>query len=152
LGIPTFGPLLVLAGLANNGWRKLLAFGTYLTRRCSDPYAYTRPKGISLTKFEYQIPTQHQAGWVSAKFTLEDDVTYPLTEHRPAILLVDPERIEALSLNYYQDLEVESDHRGIISSVRLTIPEGTNLPPSLSAVVIIDVFPLEMIPLQEKPS
>jgi hypothetical protein len=152
LGIPTFGPLLVLAGLASNGWRKLLAFGTFLTRRCSNPYANTRPKGISVTKFEYQIPTQQQAGWVTAKFTLEDDVTYPLTEHRPAILLVDHERIEALSLNYYQNLEVEPDRSGHTCTVRLTIPEGTNLPPSLSAVVIIDVFPLEMIPLQEKPS
>lgn len=152
LGIPTFGPLLVLAGLANNGWRKLLAFGTYLTRRCPGRYASTRPKGISLTSFEYQIPTRNQAGWVIAKFTLEPDVSYPLTEHRPAIIMFDPERIEALSLNYNQNLEVEPDPRGNLSIVKLTIPKGTNLPPSLTAVVTIDVFPLEMIPLQSKLS
>jgi len=143
LSIPTFGPYLVIAGLANNWWQKLLAVGTYITR----PYdarglANQRPAGISVASLNYVPPARFRDGKVSVAFTLEAGAIYPLSKHRPSLLLVDADRIEAIPLDYHACVSAEADAGGNLASATLTIPAGTQLPESLEAVVILDVFPL----------
>ena len=49
LSIPTFGPYLVIAGLANDWYKKLLVAGTFITRPYDDAGgANVRPAGSSL--------------------------------------------------------------------------------------------------------
>jgi outer membrane protein assembly factor BamB len=142
LAIPKFGPYLVIAGLANNWWEKLLVAGTYITR----PYpiegtANKAPTGISLERLGYQPPSSRSDGWVQATFHLETEAAYPLNQHRPGILLVDPERVEAVPLDYHAHLLAQADHDGNLHAVRLLIPKGTILPSCLRAYVMLDVFP-----------
>jgi len=142
LSIPKFGPYLVIAGLANNWWEKLLVAGTYITR----PYpaggaANLAPTGITVERLGYQLPTSRSDGWVRAVFHLEPGAAYPLSQHRPGILLVDPERVEAILLDYHACLLAQADDDGNLHSVRLLIPKGTHLPSRLRAYVMLDVFP-----------
>ncbi len=142
LAIPKFGPYLVIAGLANNWWEKLLVAGTYITR----PYpagglANKTPTGISVERLGYQPPTSRSDGWVRATFRLEPGASYSITRHRAGILLVDTERVEAVSLDYHANLLAQATEGGNLHSIRLLIPKGTRLPPRLRAYVMLDVFP-----------
>jgi hypothetical protein len=143
LAIPTFGPLLVLAGLANSWWQKLLPFGTYVTR----PYpaagpADKRPGAIVVTGIEYTAPTRRRDGQVVATCRVEPGADYRLDQHRPAILLIDTNASEAVYLDYQGSLTSTADAVGNLSTVSLTIPAGTTLPDPLAAVVMLDVFPM----------
>jgi outer membrane protein assembly factor BamB len=143
LSIPTFGPLLVIAGLANNWWEKLLAVGTYITRPYpEDGLANRRPEGVSLAGVEYSAPTRRDAGKVTAAFGLQPGAVYPLANHRPGILLVDAARTEAIHLDYHAHLRATADERGNLETVTLTIPAGTRLPQKLKAMVLLDLFPI----------
>ncbi len=142
LSIPKFGPYLVIAGLANNWWEKLLVAGTYITR----PYpaggaANQVPKGIIVERLGYQPPTSRSDGWVRVAFHLEPGAAYPLSQHRPGILLVDAERVEAIPLDYHAHLRAQATEDGNLHSVRLLIPKGTRLPNRLRAYIMLDVFP-----------
>ncbi len=142
LSIPKFGPYLVIAGLANNWWEKLLVAGTYITRPYpAEGFANKAPAGITLEQLGYQPPTSRQDGWVQATFHLEHGVNYLLNQHRPGLLLVDPERTEAVPLDYHANLLAEATEDGNLHSVRLCIPKGTRLPSRLRAHVMLDVFP-----------
>ncbi len=151
LAIPTFGPLLVLAGLASNGWRKLLAMCTYL----AGPYdrvggANVRPPGIHLADFTFTPPSPRQQGRLSARFALDPGHTYPLARHRPGLLLLDPHRIEPVFLDYHRLLASETDPAGNLAAVHLTLPAGTTLPSPLQAIVLLDVFPLQTLELPDR--
>lgn len=143
LGIPTFGPYLVVAGLANKGWQNLLALGTYVTR----PYdpagpANRRPEGVAVEGLDYVPPARRSDGRVVARFRLQPGVSCPLSRHRPGILLLDAAQVEAVPLDYHAHLAAEAGGAGDLASVTLRIPAGTALPPALEAVVLLDVFPL----------
>jgi len=142
LSIPKFGPYLVIAGLANNWWQKLLVAGTYITR----PYpqegvANKAPTGITLERLGYQPPTARQDGWVRATFNLAPGKVYPLSQRRPGILLVDMDRLKAVPLDYHANLLTQADEDGNLRSVRLLLPRGTRLPSHLRAYIMLDVFP-----------
>ncbi len=109
LSIPTFGPYLVVAGLANNWFEKLVVMGTYITRpydgasateaaeaiggvspadhKSTGP-ANRRPDGIMVSAIDYLPPTPALSsaegpssdGWVTVTFALESDTVYPLAE------------------------------------------------------------------------
>jgi hypothetical protein len=142
LSIPNFGPYLVIAGLANNWWQKLLVAGTYITRPYQQDGAANKvPSGIALEHLGYQPPTARQDGWVRATFNLASGAAYPLSQHRPSILLVDCSFTKAVPLDYHANLLAQATEDGNLRSVRLVIPKGTRLPPRLRAWVILDVFP-----------
>ena len=142
LSIPNFGPYLVIAGLANNWWEKLLVAGTYITRPYpAEGLANKAPIGVALERLGYQPPTSRQDGWVQATFHLEHGVNYLLNQHRAGLLLVDPERTEAVPLDYHANLLAQATEDGNLHSVRLLIPKGTRLPSHLRAYVMLDVFP-----------
>ena len=143
LSIPNFGPKMVVAGLANNWYQKLLVAGSYITR----PYppagpANRRPPGIQLEDLDYRPPDRKLAGRLKARFRYEPGASYPLNQHRPGLLLVDAQRLEPVPLDYHHTLKAQATPAGDLHSVWLTIPPGTDLPQRLLAYVILDVFPL----------
>jgi outer membrane protein assembly factor BamB len=142
LSIPTFGPYLVAAGLANNWYQKLLVSGTYITRPYPDNgTANQRPSGISVTGVDYQAPTDKVDGWAQANFKLDAGASYAVSSHQPGILLIDGTATEAVYLDYHANLSSQADPQGNLKSVRLVIPKGTKLPQNLQAEVMLDVFP-----------
>jgi outer membrane protein assembly factor BamB len=142
LSIPNFGPYLVIAGLANNWWEKLLVAGTYITRPYpSQGAANMVPKGITVERLDYQPPAARSDGRVRATFHLEPGAAYPLSQHCSGLLLVDAERVEAVPLDYHANLLAQATEDGNLHSVRLLIPKGTPLPSRLRAYVMLDVFP-----------
>jgi outer membrane protein assembly factor BamB len=152
MSIPTFGPYLVIAGLANNWFEKLLVTGTYITRPYpSDGPASQRPAGLSVTSLDYTPPSASTDGQVTATFRLEPGASYPLDAHRPGILLLDENGMQAVSLDYHANLTVTGDAAGNAASVTLRIPAGTALPVVLQAVVMADVFPLHTVTLTQNP-
>jgi hypothetical protein len=45
-------------------------------------------------------------------------------------------------IDYHANLHATADDEGHLSAVELSIPVGTELPSTLEAIVVIDVFPL----------
>ncbi len=145
LSIPRFGPYLVIAGLANNVYQKLLVSGTYITRPYpTDGPANKAPTGISVGSLDYKPPTSSEDGWVIADFLLQPGASYPSSAHRAGILLVDPDRMEAVYMNYHDNLTSQADAAGNLSSVALTLPKGISLPAQITAYVILDVYPVNV--------
>jgi outer membrane protein assembly factor BamB len=143
LDIPKFGPYLVIAGLANNWYEKMLVSGTYTTHPYpADSPANRRPAGISAGEVTFTSPDQKNPGRVRAAFKLAPGASYPLAEHLPALLLVDADTGRPVSLDYRLLLKPESDSQGSLASITLTIPAGTKLPAHLRAYLILDVYPL----------
>lgn len=103
-----------------------------------------------MASLDYTPPTADADGQVTATFGLEPDATYPLDAHRPGILLLDAEALEAVSLDYHANLSATADAAGNLASVTLRIPAGTPLPEALQAVVMADVFPLHAAPLMHR--
>lgn len=148
LSIPTFGPLLVLAGLASNGWERLLAVGTYVAR----PYdahggANLRPPGLEVAGIDYRPPTGRQDGLLTARFRLAPGAACLADRHRPGLLLLDADRTEAVALDYHARLSRVADAASNLASVSLALPPGLELPARLQAVVLMDVFPLQTVDL-----
>jgi outer membrane protein assembly factor BamB len=143
LSIPNFGPYLVLAGLANNWYQKLLVAGTFVTR----PYpeagpANRRPAGVAVARLDYRPSTAQAEGWVEAEFELEPGAAYPAAEHRAGLVLVDSIATEAVYLDYQARLAQQAGRDGNLKGVRLTLPKGLRLPRALEAYVMLDVFPV----------
>jgi outer membrane protein assembly factor BamB len=148
LSIPNFGPYLVIAGLANNWWEKLLVSGTYITRPYpADGAANKIPHGITLHSLEYHAPTRESAGSLEAFFDVDPATTYSLTAHRPGLVLADAETLEAVSIDYHANLSVRADTSDNLRAVRLVIPKGAKLPKKLNAYVMLDAFPFRRLEL-----
>ncbi len=148
--IPTFGPLMALAGLCNNVTEKLVAAGTYITERYSpEGTANKRPEGVSVIGLSYTAPTETGAGSVEATFSLAPDTVYPAAEHVAGIVLVDTTNTTAVNLDYHENLSVTAAPDGSLAAVSLTLPAGTPIPDAVKVVVVLDVFPLYSQPLGE---
>ncbi len=149
LSVPSFGPLLVLAGLANDVYRKLVVFGTYVTRAYDERgMANLSPEGVAAGDFAYVAPSRFKQGSVTAHVRVAPGVEYPAAKHRPALLLLDRERVEAVLMGYLENTSVAADGKGNLESVNLTIPRGTQLPGQCAAVLILDGFPAAAHPLE----
>jgi outer membrane protein assembly factor BamB len=141
LSIPTFGPYLVVAGLANNWYKELLVSGTYVTRPY-DGAANHAPAGIHVQDVNFTAPTKDADGAVTASFALDPGASYPAASHRAGLLLVDRSTSEAVYLDYKANLSTQADPAGNLQSVTLSLPKGLALPEQLDAYVILDVFPV----------
>lgn len=142
LSIPTFGPIVVIAGLANNWWQKLLAMATYVTRPYGDGPANQLPEGIEVDSVQFSAPTRSKSGEVLATFKRSPGVSCPLDKHYPAILLVDQAKTEAVQLDYLANISSTADDDGNLTTVKLSIPAGITLPEKTSVIILLDVFPL----------
>jgi hypothetical protein len=140
LGIPTFGPYMVIAGLANNWYQKLLVSGTYVTRPY-DGAASHAPQGIQVTDISFKSSDAKSPAQVTAAFSLDPGASYPASDHRAALLLVDPQSDEAVYMDYLANTSAESGADGNLKSVRLAIPADTKLPARMTVYVMLDVFP-----------
>jgi outer membrane protein assembly factor BamB len=141
LSIPTFGPYLVIAGLANNWYKELLVSGTYVTRPYDGPASHT-PTGIHVSDVTFSAPTKDSNGSATATFALDPGAAYPASEHRAGLLLVDAASQEAVYMDYKANLSTTAAAGGDLQSVTLTLPKGLALPDKLDAYVILDVFPV----------
>ncbi|MBK8985308.1 MAG: PQQ-binding-like beta-propeller repeat protein [Chloroflexi bacterium] len=141
LSIPNFGPYLVIGGLANDVYKKLLVSGTFITRPYPDgDPANKRPSDITVTNLTFTPPDDRRDGQVVA--TLQLPPGYDLTPHRPAILLLDSAATEAVYLNYLELLATAVT--GDTATITLTIPAGTALPAALQGAVLFDAYPLAL--------
>lgn len=140
LGIPTFGPYMVIAGLANNWYQKLLVSGTYVTRPF-DGAANHAPQGIHVTDISFKPSDGKEPAQATAEFSLEPGALYPVSEHRAALLLVDTQSNEAVYMDYLANTSAITDTDGNLKSVTLSIPAGTKLPAEVQIYVMLDVFP-----------
>jgi hypothetical protein len=141
LSIPTFGPYLVVAGLANNWYEKLLVAGTYITRSY-DGEANHAPAGVMVKDVTFTPPANGQSGQVLATLSVLPGSTYPADQHRAGLLLVDPTTTEAVFMDYHAGLSSQADVDGNLQSVTLTLPKGLALPEHVRVYVILDVFPI----------
>jgi outer membrane protein assembly factor BamB len=140
LNIPNFGPKMVIAGLANNWYQKLLVTGTYITRPYPQPGpANQSPPGILVESLDYRPPKKSRPGRLKARFRYMPGASYPLDRHRPGLLLVEAGTLEPVRLDYHQYLKAQATPAGDLHSVWLEIPASTDLPRSLQAYVILDV-------------
>jgi hypothetical protein len=147
LSIPTFGPYLVIAGLANNWWQKMLVSGTYVTR----PYEGTAshvPEGISVDEIKLNPPDEKGDSIVTCKFKLVEGASYRLVEHRPGLVLVDNQKNEAIYMNYYANLKAQPDSAGNLHVVTLAIPGSVKLPRDIRVYVMLDAFPVYQATIQ----
>jgi hypothetical protein len=150
LGIPNFGPAMVVAGLANRVWRELIAVGTYLTRpaperRTGNPAV----QRASVERFSFTPPGRSQPGEVSVSFQIPGD-TLPAEKHRAGVLLLDPNGLQPVSLDYQAALSQSADQDGSLTGVLLQIPPGTQLPDPVRIIVLIDVQPVRDLTLPSR--
>ena len=141
LSIPTFGPYLVIAGLANNWYKELLVSGTYVTRPYDGP-ANHLPAGIHVNGLTFKAPVKDADGSVTATFTLDPGAAYPVSAHRAGLLLVDAAASTAVYMDYKANLSVQAGADGNLQSVTLKLPAGLALPAHAQAFVLLDVFPV----------
>jgi hypothetical protein len=140
LSIPTFGPYLVIAGLANNWYEKLLVAGTYITRPY-DGAANRAPSGVMVKDVTFTAPTKSQDGQVVADISLLPGTSYLTDENRVSLLLMDPTSTEAVFMDYHANTGFEADGAGNLQSVTLALPKGLTLPAHVRVYVLLDVFP-----------
>jgi hypothetical protein len=143
MSIPKFGPYLVVAGLANNWYQKLLVGGTYVTRPYpQDSPANLAPRGVTIENLSLLAPSGSQPGKASARLHLAPGVVFPADQHRAGILLVDPATLDIVFMDYHTNLKTQADTSGNIASIELNIPADIKLPASVRAYVLLDVFPV----------
>jgi outer membrane protein assembly factor BamB len=144
LSIPSFGPYLVVAGLPNNWYQKMLVTGTFVTRPYQpDGNANKRPVGIHLDKVQY-IPSQNnQDSKIMATFKLDENSSYPINSHIASILLTDADKQTAINLDYRAHLTNQGDEGGNLRSVTLNLPGSVKLPDHVKVYIILDVFPID---------
>ena len=141
LSIPTFGPYLVIAGLANNWYKDMLVAGTYVTRPY-DGAANHAPTGIRVSDVTFSPPSKDVAGTVTATFALDSGTSYPAAKHRAGLLLIDPATNQAVYMDYKNSLITQADTAGNLQTVTLTLPAGMSLPKDVQVYVMLDVFPV----------
>jgi outer membrane protein assembly factor BamB len=146
LSIPTFGKWLVLAGLANDVWRELVATGAFITRPYAGP-ASRRPAGVEVESVVFVPPANGREGRVTAALRLAPGAALPADRHRAGLLVFDRAREEAVSLPYAEGTLPAAGADGNLTRVSLGIPAGTRLPESLEAIVLVDVYPIARIRL-----
>lgn len=146
LSVPTFGPMLVLAGLGSNVAEKLVTAGTFITRPYDGP-AEQAPQGISVRNVAFTAPREKELGHVRVTFDTDPATPWPVAKHRPAVFLMDTDTSEAVFLDYKHNIDVSADPQGNLQSLALLIPPGFALPKHVSAVVMLDGFPVEVRPI-----
>jgi outer membrane protein assembly factor BamB len=143
LSIPTFGLPMVIAGLANRIWQKLVAMATFITAPYDDAGpACRRPAGVTIDAVSFQPPGTRRDGLASAQVRVADGHAYPARAHLSAILLLDREGTDVVTLDYHNNLSQTADAQGNLRRIDLRVPRGTRLPATLTAVVLLDVFPV----------
>ena len=133
---------MVIAGLANKIWKKLVAVGTYVTHPYAKGKANKKPKYVQVESIEYQAPDRAHEGMVAVTIQVEEEHSYQTAKHLGSIILIDVDKTEVISLDYHNNLRQLSDTYGNLSKIELSIPKGTFIPTGTTAYVILDVYPI----------
>ncbi len=128
--VPNYGPFLPTTTRLCNQQGKIIVGGAFLTQRYAGTAA-TKPKGLTVKSLDLTRPTAAAAGQAVA--TLSKPVA---KGHTTAILLTDAGSLAPVALDYAGATKVEGNR------VTLTIPAGTELPASVKAWVLSDVYPV----------
>jgi hypothetical protein len=140
LSIPTFGIPMVIAGLANKIWKKLVAMATYITKPYpSEGSANKKPAGVHVKSV---VLTNGQSDKIVATVEVENGHSYPVDKHIGAILLVNKQNNELIQLDYHKHLTQSGDANNNLHQIELTLPKNMRLPEQTLAIVILDVFPM----------
>jgi outer membrane protein assembly factor BamB len=138
LSIPNFGPAMIIAGLANQIWKNLVAVGTSLIRPAPSQLQNSPDADrITVADLSYQPPSRFKAGSVTAVLRQIGD-SCPAGQHRAGILLTDQSGFQPVAMDYHQGLSSTADSEGNLTSVRLEIPGGTELPDLIQIHILLD--------------
>jgi hypothetical protein len=128
--IPNYGPFLPTTTRLCNQDGKIVVGGTYLTQRYAGA-ANAKPAGVAVSAFDLTRPTATGAGQAVA--TLSRALG---AGHEGSILLTDASTGEPVALDYSAATTTAGNR------ITLTIPAGTQLPATVRAWAIDDVYPL----------
>jgi outer membrane protein assembly factor BamB len=143
LSIPNYGPRLVLGGLCNGLYRRLVTSGTYVTRALPpEARPARRPEGLDVAEIAYEPPANGRAGSVRARLAADPLQGPKLAEHRASLLLVDAVTLEPVALGAAAHSLATADARGLPATIGLELPAGIALPEATDAIVVWDAFPL----------
>lgn len=140
--VPNYGPALAATTRLCNQEGKLVAGGTFVTKPYGGRAANVRPRGVSVSKLDLARPTATQDGSATAVLKLARGVRYRARSHAVHILLTDAGTGAVVPVTYRKNTTVTKDARGNVASVRLALPAGTDVPASVRAYVVTDVYPL----------
>jgi hypothetical protein len=133
--IPNYGATMPLTGMCDPQG-VLTTVGTYLGRTVTSP-ANQRVKGLTVES----VSVQQDAGTkFSADITLAPGVDYSSQEHFLSILLLGRDG-SPIGIDYLNGTQTRTDASGNVTGVTVTVPEGTELPATVEAVVMTDAFP-----------
>ncbi len=150
LSIPNFGPAMIVAGLANQIWKNLLAVGTSLIRPAPPQLQSNLDADrIAVADLSYQPPTRFKAGSVTAVLRRTGG-SVPADQHRPGILLTDQTGFLPVAMDYQQGLTSKADSEGNLSSIYLEIPAGVELPDPIQIYILLDTTVLLQKTIQSK--
>jgi outer membrane protein assembly factor BamB len=136
--VPVYGPELEFTGICNPSG-VLPASGTFLSTAYHGS-ASRRPAGVHAGRVSLVAPTATSAG--EATVTLTGSGLPTARHHVAAILLTDASSGMPVALDYRPDTSIQTNGSRRITGVRLTIPQGTVLPHTVRAYVILDAFPV----------
>ncbi len=140
--VPNYSAELRIAGVCNQS-DTLASYGTLLSDRYDDRgTANLRPPGVSAGPVTLTAPAADADGEVAASLRLNDRASLPADRHLVSILLVDRSTGTPVGLDYRGLTAPVLDGAGNVVGARLRIPAGTELPATLEATTIVDVFPL----------
>lgn len=141
--IPTFGPYMAVAGLANPETDLLVVGGTYVTRPLDEAVtADDRPAGVAVDAVDVMLPEAGRDGLITVTLA-HAGIFYPEQFHRGGLLLVDRATGQAVPLDYHNNLSQSADADGNLGTIELVIPADTMLPEAVDLVILTDVYPLE---------
>ena len=139
--MPNYSAQLRIAGVCNDS-DTLASYGTFLSDGYDGGGANAKPKGVSAGGVELTAPTATEDGAAVASLRLRRGTRYRAAGHLVSILLVDDATLAPVSLDYRTLTEQVVDGEGNVVGARLRIPAGTQLPASVRAYTIADVYPL----------
>jgi outer membrane protein assembly factor BamB len=144
--VPNYSAQLRIAGVCN-AQDTLAASGTLLTGAYGSHAANRRPSGVRLASLQLTPPGPNAPGTAVATLALAHGKRYPASKHVGSILLIGPGG-EVVPIDYRSATSPLTDAKGDLRGIRLTIPAGTQLPSSVRAYAILDVFPVGSRALQ----
>lgn len=139
--VPNYSIQLRVAGVCN-ATDTLAAYGTFLSDRYERGGANERPSGVGAGAVSIEPPGPGTDGEALARITLEPGTRFRAEKHFLSLLLVDGSTGAPVGLDYRTLTTQETDANGNVVAARLRIPAGTQLPATLRAYTIADVFPL----------
>ncbi len=139
--VPNYSAQLRIAGVCNQS-DTLAAYGTFLSDGYESGGANAKPEGVYAKEVQFTAPTAGADGAAVASLRLRRGTRYRAAGHLVSILLVDDATLAPVNLDYRTLTSQVVDGAGNVTGARLRIPAGTQLPASVRAYTIADVYPL----------